>query len=200
MPPVENAAFVNPVTTNRIIPDLEPSLVKGNTLDQVGNDEFKALATNVAASQTVTISGVPTTNDTVTIVLVGAGKTLSVTHTLSAGDAASVTTAALAVGKTINLSALNTLVTAASVAGVITLTAINAGQGGNSVGVTASKTGVLAIAQGGAVLAGGTGQITPQISGGFPFANQMVNLVAGRPLILDSRVVSALIAANVPML
>lgn len=104
----------------------------------------------VAATGTVTIAGTVAAADVVTVTIDGT----AFSYTTLSTD--TVTTIASALVSLINASTLG-LFTASSSAGVITITATNAGVDGNSITLSATATGAITATASGSTLTGGVG-------------------------------------------
>lgn len=112
-------------------------------------------STAVAATGTITLSGTVTAADTITATIA----TIATVYTAVAGD--TLNSAAVGLAAKINANAsVNTKVVATVNGAVITITALNKGTVGNSVGLTTSKTGTVVSTASGANLTLGAGTQT----------------------------------------
>jgi len=119
----------------------------------VGTGSYDTGATN--ASQTVTVSGTWAQNDTATVTINGH----NVVATVTQGSPTLTNVAADIVAAILADTTSNLIVTASNIAGVVTITALVPGTGGNAITIAVAKSSTSGtIARGGATLAGGAAQ------------------------------------------
>lgn len=145
-------------------------------------DEFP----QVAASETVTLGGTVTSTDTVSITGTNASEssTATVTYTVGSTDTADSIANGLADGISAN-STLSDFIEAYSSSGVITVTAINPGPGGNSIKLAVSKssgaTETITLGNSNGNLSGGSGPIIPLTNFEFMYNGTLMNFWRGIP-------------------
>lgn len=164
----------------------------GKNLDLDLNSGMVTEFTPLNATGTVTVTNAGAQNDVLRVTIAG----INVDTTV--GATPTTTTVAAQVAAAINATAaLFDKVVATSAAAIVTITATDAGFGGNGVTLAASNvSGTVAATASGTVLAGGTQLITPLDNFSIAIGRQTIQLRSGHPILATPAIASAIIASG----